>query len=330
MRKLASNLNQFRPAIQAAGFFVFILTFSACFGKRAELSGRPIVQVNNSSLLAKDFAELLAHRLKDFDALTVKDKKTLSQVREQLINNFIIEAVTRDWATDKGIFVRREDLEAKINSIRSHYPDDLTFRHALSEQNLSFDQWKERIKFSLLQKLVLRKLTAAMKPLSSQQLKNYYQTHKDKFQLPERVRIRQVVLNSESNAKHIYQEVRKGRSIKELAAKYSIAPEAENGGDIGWITRGTLDIFDAAFSMRVGKKSEVVKSPYGYHIFEVTGKKQGSVQPLKEIKDNIRRQFRAKAEQKAYSSWLEARLRAARVMRDDNLIDAIAVETKDE
>ena len=330
MRTLVSNLNQLCPAIRTAGFFIFVLMFCGCFGKQAELSDRPIVQVNDSSLLAKDFAELLAHRLKSFDAVSVKDKRVLTQIREQLINDFVIETVTRDWASDKGIFVRREDLEAEVNSIRSHYPDDLAFRRALSEQGLTFDQWKERLKFSMLQKLVLSNLTKEVPAIDDKVIKKYYSDNKEQFQKPERVRIRQIVLDSESNAKRIYQEVRKGRALKDLAAKFSIAPEAEKGGDLGWITRGTLDIFDAAFSMRVGNKSAVVKSPYGYHIFEVIGKKRASVEPLEDVKKRILRLLMEKSEQKVYSSWLEERLRATRVLRDDDLIDAISVETKDE
>ncbi|MCB0364211.1 MAG: peptidyl-prolyl cis-trans isomerase [Bdellovibrionaceae bacterium] len=319
-----------RPALVAAGFFILLSVLSGCFSRKADISDRTIVKVNESSLLAKDFAELLAHRLKDFDAVSVKDQRVVSRIREQLINDFVIEIVTLDWATEKGIFVRREDLEAEVNSIRSYYPDDLAFRRALSEQSLTFDEWKEKLKFSMLQKLVRADLSKSVEKPKDAEVSEFYNDHKDQFQEPEQVKLRQIVLDSESNAKRIYQEVKKGRPLKELAAKFSIAPEAENGGDLGWIGKGTLDIFDAAFSMKVGQKSDVVKSPYGYHIFEVLGKKRAAVAPLKDVKQRIERQLQEQAEQKVYSSWLEERLRTSRVFRDQDLINSISVETKDE
>lgn len=302
-----------RPALFAAGFFVLLLLQPGCFSRRSEVSNKPIVKVNEASLLTKDFAEMLAHRLKDFDAVSVKDNRVVSRIREQLIQDFIIEVVTLDWATEKGIFVRREDLEAEVNSIRSHYPDDLAFRRALSEQSITFEQWKEKLKFSMLQKLVLADLAKGVEPPKEADIADFYKDNKDQFQMPEQVKLRQIVLDSESNAKRIYQEVKKGRPLKDLAAKFSIAPEAENGGEIGWIAKGTLEIFDAAFSMKVGQKSDVVKSPYGYHIFEVLGKKRAAVAALADVKSQIQRQLQEDAEQKAYSSWLEQRLRSARV-----------------
>lgn len=78
MRFLYLNWISGRPALVAAGFFILLSVLSGCFSRKADISDRTIVKVNESSLLAKDFAELLAHRLKDFDAVSVKDQRVVS------------------------------------------------------------------------------------------------------------------------------------------------------------------------------------------------------------------------------------------------------------
>lgn len=319
-----------RPRMKAASFFATLICLSGCFNKKSEITDKPIVRVNEQSLSAKEFAEQLALRLRDFDAIRVKEERVLQQAKDQVINDFIIETLTRDWATKNKIYVTTEELESEVKSIRGQYPDDLAFRRSLSNQGTTFDYWQEKIKFSLLQKKVLSEIKKGMSPPTEAEIKSFYDTHKEEFQSQERVRLRQIVLDSESNAKRIYDEVRRGRSIKDLATSFSIAPEAEKGGDIGWIAKGTLDIFDAAFAMRVGQRSEVVKSPYGYHIFEVVDKRRATLETLKATEDRIKRRLVEKAEQQVYSAWLEEKLRSSRVFKDQELIRSLTVETKDE
>lgn len=56
--------------------------------------------------------------------------------------------------------------------------------------------------------------------------------------------------------------------MADLAIKFSITPEGKQGGDLGWVEKGVMEGFDSAFSMKkVGQRSAVVKSPYGYQIF---------------------------------------------------------------
>lgn len=329
MNSVLKFSNLFRPAVIVAGFFVSSAILTGCFNRRAEIADRPVVKVNEITLSSKDFAERLVFRLKDFDVVSVKDPKILKRMKDQLADDFIVEALTINWARNQGIYVNSEDLEAEINSIRKQYPDDLTFRRALSEEGTTFAQWQEKLKYSLLQRKILNKIKTGLPQPTDVEVTTYYNAHKEEFQTPEQVHLRQIVLDSENNAKRIFDEVRHGRSIKELATKFSIAPEAEKGGDIGWIDRGTLEIFDSAFSMRIGQKSEVLKSPYGYHIFEVLDKKRASIDSLKGSENRIKRMLMEKTELNAYNAWLEKQVRAAKIYKDEELISSLSVETKD-
>ena len=86
--------------------------------------------------------------------------------------------------------------------------------------------------------------------------------------------------------------VRAGEDFGEVAKQISEDPgSASSGGDLGFFSRGRMvrEFEDAVFSLAVGTVSDVVKSPFGYHIIKVTETRDAGVQPLAEVRDEIRR-----------------------------------------
>jgi peptidyl-prolyl cis-trans isomerase C len=140
-----------------------------------------------------------------------------------------------------------------------------------------------------------------------------------------------VVLATEADAKVIETQLKAGKNMSDVAAAHSITPEGkQRKGDVGWVEKGVMDGFDAAFTMRQGQRSQIIKSPYGYHVFEVTAKRSAQARPFDQVKEQIRRSLIANREQAIYTSWLESELRKARVLRDDELIGQIRIETREE
>lgn len=306
-----------------------VFGLNACT-KARQVASRPVVNVNGQELKASRFADQLAGRLRHLDALTAKDPMTIQRAKEDLIRDFVISVLTEDWAKANGIFVRAEDIETEIQRIKGSYPDGLTFERVLAEQNLSFKDWKEGLTRTILLRLVSNKLNEKVAPPTDEEMRNYYISNKDAFDRPEQVRLRQVVVATEADAKLIAEQLKKGTPLTELAEKHSITPEGKRRkGDLGWVERGVMEGFDAAFTMPMGRRSEILKSPYGYHIFEVSAKRPAQTQPFEQVKDRIRRALIANREQAIYTSWLEGELRKARVLRDDQLIGQIRIETKE-
>lgn len=326
-----SNSSFIRPTLFSVGFFLClsVFTVAGCTDSSTELSNRTLVRVNGDEIKAQAFSQDLMRELKEFDALTVKDQAAIKRAKDNVVQNFIVRVLTEEYARDNNLLVRKEELDGEINAVRSQYPDDISFRKMLNDEELTFSQWKEKMKFSILQRLVAAHIRGArIEPPSDEELKAFYENNKDLFKTKERVRIRQVFLNSENDAQRIIDELKSGKKMQELAEKFSVAPEAENGGDIGWIEKGTLDIFDKAFDMRIGQRSPMVKSPYGFHIFEVIDKEKGKTQSFSDVKESIRKQILEKREQGAYSEWLEDRLAKAKVFKDEKFISRLKVETR--
>jgi peptidyl-prolyl cis-trans isomerase D len=157
------------------------------------------------------------------------------------------------------------------------------------------------------------------------ELQNMYRVMVDKFHTPERVKVRHILLKSDaSNDKEVKakiddleKQLKGGADFAELAKKYSQdTGSAAKGGDVDWVTRGqTVPEFEAAaFSLPVNQISQPVKTTYGYHILEVTGKETARTIGFDEAKPVLIGQIR---NQKVNDLLQKAEDKAVAALRKD-------------
>ncbi len=304
----------------------FILAAFGCTQNTQKIANKDILQVNDHSMTTKEFAHRLARRLKDLDALAAKDPQTVIKAKEEIVNAFVTQSIILDWARFQKIDVTDSDLDAEVKKIRSSYPDDLSFRKVLAQEKISFSEWREGLRFSLIEKSVFKKIDEQIEEPSAQQIKSFYEENKDDFKKKDRIQIRQIVVDEESKAELIKSELKKG-DFAELAKKFSVAPESKAGGLVGWIEKGAVDFFDPLFSLGQGQTSNIFKSPFGYHIARVEKKSPASAIPLEEARASIVRRLKAQKEQALYLALMDRLVRGAKVLKDNDLINSIRVDT---
>jgi len=165
----------------------------------------------------------------------------------------------------------------------------------------------------VLQDLRRRVLTEAwlartLEPITveSKEIEQYYQQFQAGFREPERIRLRQIVVRAEEEAKNILVALLQGADFAQVARERSVGPEAKTGGDIGWVIRSAdkqlsqlrgetvqdLVLFDrleqAAFALEVGGTSGMVKGPEGYHLVKVEERQSAKQKSLAEVWDQIK------------------------------------------
>lgn len=89
--------------------------------------------------------------------------------------------------------------------------------------------------------------------------------------LPARAHVRQVLVDDLSQARAARQRLADGEDFVELSREVSRAPNAADGGEIGFVDRGGLppEIDEVIFSLAAGEISDPVQGPSGYHVFQV-------------------------------------------------------------
>lgn len=90
------------------------------------------------------------------------------------------------------------------------------------------------------------------------------------------VRASHILVKTEEEAKNLYDEIKNGKSFSEVAKEQSLCPSGQNGGDLGYFGKGMMvkPFEDAAFTLEIGELSQPVKTQFGWHLIQVTGKNE--------------------------------------------------------
>src|SRR5919204_1014489 len=147
----------------------------------------------------------------------------------------------------------------------------------------------------------LQRFTQHYNPTAAE-VNDYYTGHLETFQRPEQVRARHILFKVASSAtaeqeaqvrtraEAVLAALRNGEDFATLAKQYSEdTATAEQGGDLGYFPRGQMvaPFEDAAFSLPVGQISDVIRTPFGWHILQVEDKRAADTKPLAEVESEI-------------------------------------------
>ena len=119
----------------------------------------------------------------------------------------------------------------------------------------------------------------------------YYALHKeDKFTEPEQVRARHILVKVAPDAAAEAKAAARKKAEELLAKERSDDPgSAAKGGDLGLFPRGRMTpaFEEAAFALQAGGVSDVVETPFGFHVIKVEEHRPGGVKPLAAVHDEI-------------------------------------------
>ncbi len=89
------------------------------------------------------------------------------------------------------------------------------------------------------------------------------------------VRASHILVKTEEEALKLKKEIENGKSFAQTAKEVSLCPSGQNGGDLGYFTKGQMvkPFEDAVFSMETGEISNPVQTQFGYHLIQLTDKK---------------------------------------------------------
>jgi peptidyl-prolyl cis-trans isomerase C len=283
--------------------FISILFFLwGCSQGGMGLPERIIAQVNEEQISVEEFD-------REFKELILEPGKEakgneLGDLKQAYLDQVIERKILVQEARRLGIKISQEELNQAISEIKMDYPGE-GFGEKLGLKGTTLEEWKNQLEEKLLAEKVIRGAFYPPEKIDEKEALQFYEDHRSSFQIAQKVRARQIVVADGEEAIQILKRLKKGESFEKLAREKSLGPEKVQSGDLGYFSQGEKPTeFDSVFMMEVGAISEVIKSPYGYHIFRLEEKTQPRQIPFEEAKLEILQELGQKKGEENYQKWL--------------------------
>lgn len=216
---------------------------------------------------------------------------TARLVLEDMIEAKIIVVKARELGLKPDELKIKNIVEKQINSIKSQFPDEESFFAELRKANLTLSDLKKYYEDMLTdQQLKEQLISSQIKKkanVTEVDVKNYFEQNRDEILKDNKLYNISIILRNVKASQHTkdlaYQKIqdvkaklKKGKKFEELAKQYSDCPSGQNGGDLGYFSKGQMvkSFEEAAFKLRIGEVSDIVQTEFGYHLIK-----------LEEIKD---------------------------------------------
>ena len=166
---------------------------------------------------------------------------------------------------------------------------------------------KRKIRYALVDVDQVRQQTT----VPDAEIEAFYKQNQAQYSTPEQVRASHILLKTEGKdeaavriqAEEVLKRVKAGEDFAALAKQYS-EDDSNNakGGDLDYFGRGSMvpEFEQAAFAMKPGEVSDLVKTSFGFHIIKLAERREATTRPLAEVRPEIEDQLKwQKAQQQA-------------------------------
>ncbi len=256
--------------------------------------------VNDEVITQQDIDQLLAvlyaqysQESKGYELL-----QKMEQVKKDILNQIIEDKLVLSRAKELGIKITESEIDERLDYIKKGFSSDEEFYKTLEIQGVTIATLKDRYRDQLMmKKLVDYEVKSKISVLPSE-ISDYYEKHKDQFKEGDKYGVKNILIKAKDEVSFelakveiegVYNKLKEGGNFDDLAKQFSQGPNAEKGGDMGYIEQGQmLEALDKAiFKLKQGEFSEPVKSEIGYHIFKVEDIRYGKQASLEEVQKDV-------------------------------------------
>lgn len=263
---------------------------------RIALIDRIVAVVNKEVITQYDLNERVDRVLKDLArrGTSLPDRH---DIERQVLDRMIIDKIQLQLAKETGLRVDDLELDRTINRVAEGNKLSLTeFRQMLERDGIKFNKFREELRDEILISRLREREVNSKMTVSEGEIDNFLAEQSQKkgkaaeynvahilVRVPEQASPEQLEARR-ARAEEALKRLRDGTDFAQVAATYSDAPDALQGGAIGWRSQDRLpDLFvDALAKLKPGEVSDVLRSPAGFHVLKLIEVRSAGGPPLVE------------------------------------------------
>ncbi len=274
-------------------------------------------------------------------------------LKDRVVNELIVKKLLNQEMNKRRIKVSDEDINVELKNIIDKIGSKEKFDEILKQNGITAAQFKN----DLEEEVKIKKLVDSLSLVSvgESEVNKYYKANMDKFKYPDKVRashilisanpdeIREIVVSDNSGKKltkeQIDEKVKKELDeklqkankllieVKKDPTKFAkIAKEnsddtmsAQQGGDLGYFAEQEMvePFSRVAFAMRPNTISDVIRTPYGFHIIYVADRIKAGTEPLMKVKQEIKDYLENQEKVKILQKFVDTLKNNAKIVYND-------------
>ena len=260
-----------------------LLCGSAALAQRLELVDRIVAVVNKEVVTASELRERVAYAERELKRQGTPAPEP-ALLERQVLERLILDRAQLQLAAESGVRVDEVQLDRSIERIAEN--NNLTlaaFRKALEADGVQIDKFREEVRRQIIMQRLREREVDERIEVSESEIDLYLEEQKTGgperveynvahilVRLPEQASPERIA-QARSRAVKARDEARTGADFGRLAASYSDAGDALQGGQMGWRPADRLpELFATALqAMKPGEVSDVLRSPGGFHVLRL-------------------------------------------------------------
>lgn len=268
-------------------------------GRKPADRGQAVARVNGVPIYKADFDAALTRFMQEAGLGQAASDTQRQEAHKTVMDGLIGSELLYQKATASSVPVSQEEVDKAVAQYRSSVGEE-TFASDLKARGMVEDDVVALVRQNLMvQKLIQDVLSQTT--VSEEEVQTFYKANISLMKKPEGVEVSHILVKSRTTdspeqkaeaRKRIDEALRRvkaGEDFGAVAKSVSEDGSAAAGGALGTIRRGqTVPAFEeAAFKVPVGQLSDVVESPFGFHVLKVTGREEPAVATIEEAHDRI-------------------------------------------
>lgn len=266
----------------------------------------PIAIVNGTPILKAEFDRAMAGYLRQFQQQTGSMHGGVSTANDQMKADVLQQLVDRELLYQESmkapVPAADQKVQQEFDAYRGRFPSQEEFDKVLTPQGLDEATLRDLMGRQVQVRHYLETQVVPGIELTDEGIRKFYDDNLDKFEAPEQVKARHILIRVEAGADEatrtaarekatgIQKRCVSGEDFAALAKEFSEDPgSGMNGGDLGFFPKERMvpAFAEAAFALESGQISELVETRFGYHIIQTTERQAAGRQAFDEVKEPI-------------------------------------------
>jgi len=275
-----------------------------------EIVDRIVAIVNNDIITLSELNEATRpyrERIDVSDKSRAEKNEMIQSLEHDILHKMIDRVLTRQEAARRNITVSDADIQAAIENFKKQNNlDQEGLEKGLEAEGITLAEYRDRIREDILQSMLINREVRSKVIITREDIAAYYENHADAFKGEKKYKLHNILLETRQGIQEVEAMLEKGVPFQEAARQYSVAPNADDGGDLGVFDIGNFNetIRDAVLPLKEKEYSDIIQAGRGYQIIYVEDIQETGGKTLDQAKDEIQDiLYKEQVEQK-FADWI--------------------------